>query len=142
VPAACQGYYVGSTAGHPALTNSYGSCGSGYAASEVIYWLPVNDWLDHISIEFGAAADLRLFLLSGPNSANCLAAAPPGSFLDVQDLSPGSYFIVIDGHMTGSYGFAIHCYPSSGTAATRESRAAGEDQSGAWARLREPVRLP
>lgn len=114
LPAVCEGRYPGDTSGYPAEMDNYGSCGNGFLGPEIVYWLPIDYWMDYLSIEFGAAADLRLFLLAGANPGGCVAAARHGGFLQVPNISPGTYFIVVDGRTAdtaGTYLFAVHCYP-------------------------------
>jgi hypothetical protein len=68
--------------------------------------------LDSISVSFGGAADLKLFLLSQPNPASCLATADLRSYLELSSVPPGMYFLAVDGPRTpGSYAFAVHCHP-------------------------------
>jgi len=111
VPAACEGLYSGNTAGYPALIGSYGQCGTAMQGPEVIYWLQIDRWMDALELEFGAAADLTLFLLPNSNPAECLAAVLRGSHLRVPNIAPGNYYLVVDGSMAGEYAIAIHCDP-------------------------------
>jgi hypothetical protein len=112
LPAECEGYYVGSTADYAAAISSYGSCGRGFYGPEVIYRLPIQQQLDSLSINFGGAADLRLFLLSQASPGYCVASAEPRGFLQVPMVQPGTYFVAVDGSATpASYAFVVHCLP-------------------------------
>jgi hypothetical protein len=114
VRAVCEGFYTGNTAGYPADITSYAQCGSGLYGPEIIHWLLVDYWMNDLAIEFGGAAGLKLILLSDANPSACMATADPGSFIRVADVSPGNYYVVVDGSTAGDYAMAIHCYPPPG----------------------------
>jgi hypothetical protein len=112
VAAVCGGTYSGSTSLHRANTSGYGACGYGMSGPEVIYALNVSEPLVYLELDFGATANLRLFLLSGDGSANCLGATGDGGALVVPNFVPGKYFVVVDGSVAGTYFFSIHCSPA------------------------------
>jgi hypothetical protein len=108
--AECEGHYLGNTADHASAISSYGSCGQGFYGPEVIYRLPIQQQLESLSIDFGTAADLKLFLLSQASPAYCVALAEPRSFLRVPAIQPGTYFIAVDGSsLPADYAFVVHC---------------------------------
>jgi hypothetical protein len=91
------------------MIDTYSGCASGLAGPEVVYVLQVTSPLNHVSIELGTTADLAVLALSGPNPAQCLAM----SFGNVtlSSVSPGLYYIVVDGFGQGSYTINVRCDP-------------------------------
>jgi hypothetical protein len=72
IAAVCDRAYSGSTSLHPANISDYGVCGYGMWGPEVVYALRVSAPLVYLELDFGAVGDLRLLLLSGNGSADCL----------------------------------------------------------------------
>jgi hypothetical protein len=107
--AACDSTYTGNTRLYPANVSDYGACGYGMSGPEVVYTLNIGEPLAYLELNFGAAANLRLFLVSGDGSADCLGVAGLGGSLMLPDFAPGTYFIAVDGYMAGAYFFSIHC---------------------------------
>jgi hypothetical protein len=127
IPVACEELRVGNSAGYGATTDSYGGCGSGFPGPEVVYRLQMAHRTERLSVDFGAAVDLRLFLLSGPDPRECLASARPGSYLQLLDPPLGTYLIVVDGPRAGGYALTAHCQPGSAdTSGTSPARHAGQ----------------
>jgi hypothetical protein len=114
--AVCGGRYSGSTLFHRADISDYGVCGYGAFGPEVVYALNITGPLLYLELDFGTDADLRLFLLSGDGRPYCLGSAGAGGALIVPDVAPGLYFAVVDGNVTGSYFFSVHCSPAPATA--------------------------
>ncbi len=113
IPVDCEELRVGNSSGYSATTDSYGLCGSGFVGPEVVYQLQIGNWIDRLSVNFGAAVELRLLLLSESVPSACLASARPGSYVQLPNPAPGTYFIVVDGPTGGSYAFTAHCQPDS-----------------------------
>ena len=76
---------------------------------ETLYVLDVYVPLEYLELNFGAAADMRLFLLSGDGAFNCLAVAGMNGPVMVPNLVPDRYYLVADGYTAGAYFFSIHC---------------------------------
>ena len=118
IPAVCEGLYLDETGAYPAQIDSYGWCDTNLTAPEVVYRLDVDSRLQTLALEFGAAADLRLLVLVEANPSACAYMVLPGTSLELHDVPPGSYYLIVDGTMSGNYALAIHCY-SQATAAPR-----------------------
>jgi len=84
---------------------------------ETLYVLDVPVPLTSLELSFGAAAEMRLFLLSGQGAVDCLAMAGINGAVAVPNVAPGRYYLVADGYTAGAYFFSIHCQPV-GPAAT------------------------
>jgi len=106
---ACDGLYLDDTATFPAQIAGYGWCDTGLTGPEVVYRLDLDSRLETLALEFGAAADLRLLVLVEANPATCLYRVLPGTSLEVHDVPPDSYYLIVDGTMAGDYALAIHC---------------------------------
>jgi hypothetical protein len=113
IPVACEEFRVGNSAGYGDTTDSYGVCGSGFLGPEVVHQLQIARGTELLSVNFGAAGELRLLLLAGPSPHDCIASARPGSYLRLSNPPPGTYFIVVDGPTAGSYAFTAHCQPGT-----------------------------
>jgi uncharacterized repeat protein (TIGR01451 family) len=116
IAAVCDRAYSGSTSLHPANISDYGVCGYGMWGPEVVYALRVSAPLVYLELDFGAVGDLRLLLLSGNGSADCLGITGAEGALIVPDVVPGKYFVVVDGNVAGTYFFSVHCSPAALTA--------------------------
>ncbi len=113
---ACEGSDSRNTAPYPAVVSDYGSCGAGMWGPEVVYALDVSGALGRLEINSTGNPQLRIFLLLADGSATCLGSAAVSQSLVVENLSAGSYFIVVDGPAADSYFFRIHCYGGASTA--------------------------
>nr|MBC7244770.1 hypothetical protein [Chloroflexota bacterium] len=111
IPVACEGFYSNNTAGHRAVINDYGNCGTGQVGPEVIYTLQLDSPLARLEISLGASADLRIFLFIGDSPANCFAVVSPGLARILYDIPRGTYYLAVDGPTAGRYSMAIHCTP-------------------------------
>jgi hypothetical protein len=109
IPVACEELCVGNSTGYSATIDSYGVCGSGFLGPEVVYQLQIAQRTERLSVDFGAAVELRLLLLTGPSPLDCITSARPGSYLQLSNPPLGTYFIVVDGPTAGSYAFTAHC---------------------------------
>jgi hypothetical protein len=76
---------------------------------EVVFALSCNEPLLYLNLNFGAAANLRLFVLAADGSGTCLGVTGVGGVLVMQNLGPGRYFVVVDGPEAGTYFFSVHC---------------------------------
>jgi hypothetical protein len=110
--AECGARYEGATAGFEATIDGYGTCGGGMLGPEVLYRLSVDQPLDLLAIGFGAEAYLRLFVLDGPEPENCMGAAAPRSYLQLENVPAGAYFLAVDGSREAAYALTLQCYPS------------------------------
>ena len=115
IPVACGGGYSGTTDGHLARTHDYGPCGLGMWAPEVVHAIQLSEHVDYLSITLDAVADLTAFVLSSTNSSDCLGA---GGSVFLPDLSPATYYIVVDGTGVGAYRVEVNCFPMPGGTAT------------------------
>jgi len=115
IPVACGGDYSGTTDGHLARTHDYGPCGLGMWAPEVVHAIQLSEHLDYLSITLDVAADLTVFVLSSTNPSDCLSA---GGSVFLPDLSPATYYIVVDGTEVGAYRVEVNCFPMPGGTAT------------------------
>ena len=116
IAAMCDSIYAGDTSQYADNRSDYGDCGNGMSGPDVVYALDVSEPLAYLELNFGAAADLRLLLVSDDGSAGCLGAAGPGGSLVVSDLIPARPFIIVDGYTAGVYFIAIHCRAATPTA--------------------------
>ena len=115
IPVACGGRYGGTTDGHLARTHEYGPCGLGMWAPEVVHAIQLSEHLDYLSITLDAVADLTVFVLSSTNPGDCLGA---GGSVFLPDLSPATYYIVVDGTEVGAFSVEVNCFPMPGGTAT------------------------
>jgi hypothetical protein len=122
IPAGCDSSYSGNTTYYGANHLNYGACGYGLSGPEAVYALNVEQALSYLEVGFGAAADLRLLLVSGDGRADCLGSVGVGGALIVHDIAPGAYFIVVDGNVAGTYFFSIHCTEAAPTATPSPTR--------------------
>ncbi len=104
----CEQSYTGTTAGRPALIQNYGECFGGLFGPEVVYALEVSYPMDFLSISLDTVADLTLFVLGSANPADCRSW---GGIVGLSSVSPGTYYIVVDGFGSGSYDVEIRCFP-------------------------------
>jgi hypothetical protein len=104
----CERSYSGSTAGRPATIQSYGSCLSGLVGPEAVYALDVAYPMSFLSISLDTQADLTLFVLDSPDPGDCRSW---GGIVGLPDISPGTYYIVVDGFGAGAYDLEIRCFP-------------------------------
>ncbi|MGQ9493788.1 MAG: C1 family peptidase [Anaerolineae bacterium] len=111
IPVTCEGFYSNDTAGHRAVINHYGTCGTGLSGPEIIYRLQLDSLLSRLDISLGASADLRVFLFTGDNPANCFATVTPGPARELYNVLPGIYYLSVDGPTPGRFSLAIHCLP-------------------------------
>jgi hypothetical protein len=112
----CEGSYSGNTVFFPASISDYGACGSGMVGPEVVYALDCSEPLLLLNLNFGAGSNQRLFLLARDGSNNCLGVAGVGGALVMPNLGPSRYFLVVDGTMSGTYFFSVHCVSAAPTA--------------------------
>jgi hypothetical protein len=108
IPVSCEQSYTGTTAGRPATILNYGGCFNGLFGPEVVYGLEVTYPMDFLSISLDTVADLTLFVLSSPNPSDCRSW---GGIVGLPGVSPGNYYIVVDGFGSGSYDIEIRCFP-------------------------------
>jgi hypothetical protein len=118
IPLYCEALQSGYTAGHPSVVDSYASCGSGLWGPEVVFRFSVDYPLQYVSIQFTAAEGLRLFLLSAAHPDTCVTDIPRGSY-QMYSVSPGSYYLVVDGVGAGTYALALRCQPAPTPTETR-----------------------
>jgi hypothetical protein len=104
--------------------SSYGICATGMSGPEVLYSLTISSPLRFLELSLGADADLRLFMFSGNDPDNCLAMARRGLSTSLANVSPGAYYLSVDGPAAGTYSFAVHCfgYASDSTGVVTGSR--------------------
>jgi uncharacterized repeat protein (TIGR01451 family) len=140
--AECEGRYSGSTALHGAKIADYGVCGYGMFGPEVVYALNVTAPLAYLEADLGATTDLSLFLLSGRGGASCLGYVRAGGALVVPDVAPGLYFLIVDGSVTGTYFFSVHCSPAAPTPTATGTATATATQTATPTRTRTPAATP
>ena len=124
IPACCENSHSGNNAFRPATRDDYGSCGAGMVAPEAVYAFQVDAPLASLELNFGAGADMSLFLLAH-DSLECLAVVRRSSSTLLPDVAPGHYYLVVDGREASTYFFAIHCHaaPSPTPSATATATA-------------------
>lgn len=115
LPIACGELHTGDTSAWPARVERYPSCRPHWRQNgpEAIYQLDLSNTVDlaaHLIYEPGQR-DLDLFLLTGPGPDDCLAGAD--LFLTWPVLSPGRYYLVVDGYegSAGPYQLHLTCVP-------------------------------
>jgi len=93
-------------------------------APEAVYAFQVDAPLASLELNFGAGADMSLFLLAH-DSLECLAVVRRSSSTLLPDVAPGHYYLVVDGREASTYFFAIHCHaaPSPTPSATATATA-------------------
>lgn len=113
--AACGALYEGDTDGWPARIDRYSACRPYWPerGPEAIYHLQLTNTTDLFASLFydAAAVDLDLFLLDGPDPADCRAGEDAS--LAMPSLPAGDYYLVVDGYegSAGPYQLQIHCVP-------------------------------
>jgi hypothetical protein len=111
IPVVCEGVYSGDTADYDDNIGDYGGeCNTGLVLNgpEVVYALQVSYPMDSLSITLDTTADLALLLLSSPNPNDCLFI---GGSAGLDDVAPGTYYIVVDGFGAGTYTMEVDCAP-------------------------------
>ncbi len=122
IAAGCDSSYLGNTMYYGASAFDYGACGYGLWGPEAVYLLNIEQALSYLEVDFGAAADLRLVLLSGDGRAECVGGVGVGGALIVHDIAAGPYYIVVDGNTSGAYYFSIHCSEAAPTVTPSPTR--------------------
>jgi len=83
---------------------------------EAVYFLVVDKELDYLELDFGAAADMRLFLMTWNDGYPlCVGSAVPEGTLILRGFPAGIYFLEVDGLTAGEYSFTIHCFEATPT---------------------------
>jgi hypothetical protein len=90
------------------MIQNYGGCFSGLFGPEIVYALEVPYPMDFLSISLDTVADLSLFVLGSPDPADCRSW---GGIVGLPTVSPGTYYIVVDGFGTGAYDIEVRCFP-------------------------------
>lgn len=113
LPIACNATVVGDTGGWPAQVSRYTPCRPEWRESgpEAIYRLTLSDTNDLTATLFYDAVqrDLDLFLLTEPVPSTC--AQGVDATLQANDLTPGNYYLVVDGYQgtAGSFTLQLQC---------------------------------
>ncbi len=115
IPVACQATYYGDTTGYANNISDYGQCGSWFEGPEVIHVLPVSYPMENLSITLDTQQDIVALVLSSPDPNTCVDM---GGAVLLSNVSPGTYYIAVDGFEAGAYSMEILCQPSTGETAT------------------------
>jgi hypothetical protein len=87
---------------------SYGGCISGLTGPEVVHALQVTYPLTFLSVSLDTDDDLTLVVLGSANAADCRGW---GGIVGLSTVSPGTYYIVVDGFEAGAYEIEVRCFP-------------------------------
>ena len=115
IPVICPATYYGDTSGYANNISDYGQCGAWLEGPEVIYVLPVSYQMEYLSITLDTQQDIVVLVLPSPDPNTCVDMG--GSVL-LSNVSPGTYYIAVDGLEAGTYSMEIDCQPPTGETAT------------------------
>jgi hypothetical protein len=115
IPVVCPATYHGDTTGYANNISDYGQCGSWLEGPEVFYVLPVSYQMEYLSITLDTQQDIVALVLPSPDPSACLNMG--GSVL-LTNVSPGTYYIAVDGLEAGAYTMEIDCQAATQETAT------------------------
>ncbi len=105
--------YDGDTTGGNSNVSTYNCVGFDFSGPEVVHLINIGS--DYMEFMFSSSASLSVLVLDACNENACIAWGM--GIFTVDDLTPGFYYIVVDGVFgaSGSYNLSIDCIPGSGT---------------------------